>query len=143
VINNTTIMPVRLNTIEYNNYHQPVFYNPYSNPFSVYYFYAAAYHTMWVPVGGRVALTVPVVGIYPFTAVMGNHVMAGDFCGGSYVAPAGHVGPPPPSWRSPPPPVTYANRTVYVPAAQRSVRVRKVTVVGHDTSKPVGKQDTF
>lgn len=142
VINNT-ITPVRVTTIEYNEYHQPVFYNPYRNPFSVYYFYAGAYHTMWVPVGGRVALTVPVVGVYPFTAVMGSHVMAGDFCGGSYVAPAGHVGPPPPSWRPPPPPVTYVNRTVYVPSAQRSVQVRKVTVVGHDTSKSVGKQDTF
>ena len=81
------------------------------------YFYEGAYREVWIPVGGRVALTVPMVGL-PVHRGVGHYILTGDFCGGSYVAPVGHLGPPPPSWRPPPPPVTYTNRTV-VPKPNR------------------------
>ena len=103
VVNNTVVA----NSLEvtYNDYHQPTFINPYREDFRVRYFYSGSYHEIWVPIGGRIVIPVPVIGIYPFTAVSANHVWAGDFCGGSYMAPVGWVGPPPPTWRPPPPPV--------------------------------------
>ena len=143
VVVNNTVVANHWNYLEYNDYHQPTFYNPYPDPFTVRYFYGGSYREIWVPVGGRIVIPVPVVGIYPFTAVSANHVWAGDFCGGSYMAPVGWTGPPPPSWHPPPPPVVYTNRTVRVVSANRVVRVASVKVVGRDETKPVGQRDTF
>ena len=80
----------------------------------------------------------------PFTAVSTNYVQVGELLRGQLrFPPRGWVGPPPESWRPPPPPVIYTNRVVRVVSLNRTVRVNKVTVVGHDDKAPVGRRDAF
>ena len=142
VVVNNTVVANSLN-VTYTSSHEAEFINPFGEDFRVHYYYGGSYREIWVPIGGRIVIPVPVIGIYPFTAVSAHHVWAGDFCGGSYIAPAGWVGPPPPTWRPPPPPVVYTNRTVRVVSANRVVRVASVKVAGRDETRPVGQRDTY
>ena len=143
VVINNTVVANTWNHLEYNDHHQPTIYNPYTDPFRVRYYYGGGYREIWVPVGGRIVMPVPVVGIYPFTIVSANHLWAGDFCGGSYMAPVGWTGPPPPSWHPPPPPVVYTNREVRVVSANRVVRAASVKMAGRDETRPEGQRDTY
>ena len=143
IVVNNTVVANHWTYLDYDEYHRPTFYNPYTEAFTVRYFYDNAYRTVYVPAGARISISVAVVGIFPFTAVSTNYVQVGSFCGGSYIPPRGWVGPPPESWRPPPPPVIYTNRVVRVVSLNRTVRVNKVTVVGHDDNAPVGRRDAF
>ena len=96
-----------------------------------------------MPAGGRIVLNIGIVGVFPFVAVGSSFVSSGYFNGGAWIPPDdSYDGPPPPDWQ-PYNPVSYDNAYVNVAAANRSIFVNQVTVVGHDDTAPVGQQDSF
>src|SRR6202008_2400830 len=63
--------------------------------------------------------------------------------GGAWIPPYDDYDcPPAPAWQ-PYTPVYYDNAYVNVAAANRSIFVNRVPVVGHDDTLPVGQQDSF
>ena len=143
IVVNNTVRADHWTYLDYDDYRRPIFYNPYDEPFTVRYFYEGAYREVWVPIGRRIVINVPGGGVFPFTACSRSYVQVGNFYGGGFIPPLGWVGPPPPTWRPPPPPVVYTHPVVRVVKVNRTVRVNKVTVVGHDDNKPVGQRDVF
>lgn len=139
-INNVTeFRPARWDYLDYDDYHRPVIYNPIDVDLTYRYFYDGDYRTVYVPHGGRIVLVVPIVGVFPFTAVgIGGYVYTGYFNGGCW----NDDGPPPYGWH-PWAPVVYNDVDVYVPSVDRSVVINRVTVVGHDDARPYGQQDQF
>ncbi len=124
-VNNVTV--VKPNTWQYLGYEgtQPFFYNPYSGPVYVKYFYGGDYRMLWVPAAARVLMDVATAAAYPFTVVGDDFVSSGYFNGDGYVPPV------------------YDNVNVYLPAYDQSVLVDQVTYVGHDDARPAGEQDSF
>jgi hypothetical protein len=142
-IENNVFVPRRWDYIDYDDYRRPIIYNPLGVDLTYRYWYDGGYREVFVPVGGRIILTVGTVGVFPFTAVgSGGFIYTGNFYGGCYNPPPGWYGPPPPDWR-PYQPTIWNNVSVFVPAVQRTVVVNRVTVVGHDQGRPYGQQDTF
>jgi hypothetical protein len=143
ITNVTEFRPRHWDYIDYDQYRRPCFYNPIDVGLSYRYYYDGDYREVWVPAGGRIVLNVAIGGVFPFTAVgLGGYVYTGSFYGGAWVPPDGWYGPPPDYWQ-PYQPTVYNNMSVYVPAVQRTVVVNRVTVVGHDDSRPFGQQDSF
>jgi hypothetical protein len=125
IINNVNVVrPNRWDHVGYEG-RNPYFYNPYTAPVYVRYFYGGAYQTMYVPVGARMLMDVAVAAAYPYTVLGDDFVASGYFNGDGYA------------------PQVYENVNAYVPAYDQSVLVDRVTYVGHDDSRPVGQQDSF
>ena len=68
IVVNNTVVANHWTYLDYDEYHRPTFYNPYTEAFTVRYFYDNAYRTVYVPAGARISISVAVVGIFPFTA---------------------------------------------------------------------------
>ena len=135
--------PERWDYVDYDTYRRPILYNPCGEDVRYRYYYDGDYREAWVPAGGRIVLNIGMVGVFPFVAVGSSFVSSGYFNGGAWIPPDdGYAGPPPPDWQ-PYNPVDYDNAYVNVPAANRSIFVNRVTVVGHDDTLPVGQQDSF
>jgi hypothetical protein len=111
--------------VDYNNDRHPVLYNPVGVDMTFRYFYDGDYRDVYVPAGGRVVLTTAIAGMFPFTAVGVGYVSGGYFDGGGFS------------------PVMWNDVDAYVPAVERTVVVKRVTVVGHDDNAPSGQQDTM
>jgi hypothetical protein len=142
--NSELVRPRHWDYIDYDDNHRPALYNPLSEAMTFRYFYDGAYREAFVPAGGRIVLDVAAVGLFPFTAVGYSHVASGSFAGGAWIPPAGSEGPPPPSNYTPPaPPELYQDVSVLVAAANQTVAVGQVQVLGHDDSQPAGGRDTF
>ena len=88
-------------------------------------------------------LDAALAGVYPFTVVGQDYLASGLFNGGAWIPPVDWVGPPPVDWIPPELPPVWNNVYAYVPALDQTVAVDRVTLVGHDESKPVGSQDTM
>jgi len=146
--NNTNVTvnnwrPDRWDYVDYDPYRRPILYNPCGQDVRYRYYYDGDYRDAWVPAGGRIVLNIGIVGVFPFVAVGSNFVSSGYFNGGAWIPPDdSYNGPPPPDWQ-PYNPVSYDNAYVNVAAANRSIFVNKVTVVGHDDTAPAGQQDSF
>jgi hypothetical protein len=146
--NNTNITvnnwrPDRWDYVDYDPYRRPIFYNPCGEDVRYRYYYDGDYREVWVPAGGRTVLNIAIAGVFPFVALGSSFVSAGYFNGGAWIPPYdGYVGPPPPDWH-PYQPVYYDNASVNVAAANKSIFVNRVTVVGHDDTLPAGQQDSF
>ena len=141
--NHSLVRPRHWDYIDYDVYHRPVLYNPIKEAMTFRYFYDGAYRDVLVPAGGRIVLDAVNPGVYPFTAVGDNYLTAGSFDGGAWSPPDGWDGPPPPDYIAPQAPAELADVTAFVPAADQSVQVGKVLMVGHDGTLPAGSQDTF
>ena len=144
-VNNTQVIrPGSYGFVDYDRYHRPGLFNPTNEPLTVQYFYGGAYRQVYIPVGARMVMNAVNVGLYPFTVVGQSLLMAGSFLGGAWVPPYdGYDGPLPDDYVAPSEPVSYTDVNAYVPYADQSVLVDKVTMVGHDGSQPDGQQDTF
>jgi hypothetical protein len=129
--------------VDYDADHRPNLYNPLDKGMTFRYFDNGAYREAYVPAGGRMALDAATPVVYPFTAVGDDYLAAGSFYGGGFIPPDGWDGPPPADYTPPPAPEVYHDVSAYVPAADQTVQVGQVTVVGHDDSLPTGSQDTF
>jgi hypothetical protein len=129
--------------VGYDMYHRPTLYNPLTEAMTFRYFDDGAYRDVYVPAGGQVLLDIATAGVFPFTAVGDNYLASGSFNGGGWIPPDGWDGPPPPDYTPPAPPDVYQNVLADVPAANQTVQVGQVVVVGHDDSRPAGSQDTF
>jgi hypothetical protein len=146
--NNTNVTvnnwrPDRWDYVDYDPYRRPILYNPCGQDVRYRYYYDGDYREAWVPAGGRIVLNIGIVGVFPFVAVGSNFVSSGYFNGGAWIPPDdSYNGPPPPDWQ-PYNPVSYDNAYVNVPAANRSIFVNQVTVVGHDDTAPAGQRDSF
>jgi hypothetical protein len=123
--NTTVIRPRTWSFLDYDASYRPFFYNPCGQNVWVRYWYADAYRVAYVPVGGRVVLPVSDRVVYPYTVLGTDFVASGYFNGGGYAPPV------------------YRNVAAYVPTYQQTVRVSRVTYVGHDASRPVGERDSF
>jgi hypothetical protein len=134
--------PKHWDFVDYDEYRRPFFYNPVGGDVTFRYFYGGQYRTVFVPAGGRVLLDAAVAGLFAFTAVAGELLSVGSFLGGAWIPPVDWVGPPPADWQ-PWVPVAYDQVPVYFPAADQTVAVDRITMVGHDDSLPVGQQDVF
>jgi hypothetical protein len=135
--------PERWDYVDYDPYRRPILYNPCGQDVRYRYYYDGDYREAWVPAGGRIVLNIATAGVFPFVAVGSNFVSSGYFNGGAWIPPSdGYEGPPPPDWQ-PYNPVSYDNAYVNVAAADRSIFVNRVTVVGHDDAAPAGQQDSF
>lgn len=144
VVNNNITTVNNWTYIDYDDWHRPVFYNPYDYGYNVRYYYESSWRVVWIPPRQRIVLSVSIGGVFPFTAVGGGYIQAGYFQGGCWTPPPTCVTcGPPPGWRPPPPPVVYNNVSVNLVSINRQAMVKKVTVVGRDNSKPVGQQDVF
>jgi hypothetical protein len=137
------VRPTAWKYIDYDLYHRPMLYNPLRQALTFHFFYDRAYRDVFVAAGARVVLDAINAGVYPFTAVGDDYLTAGSFDGGAFSPPDGWDGPPPASYVAPVPPMTLADVNAYVPAADQTVQVGKVTMVGHDDTQPAGSQDTF
>jgi hypothetical protein len=135
--------PRRWNYVDYDAYHRPALYNPTTEAMTFRYFYDGAYREVGVAAGGRALLDVATAGVFPFTGVSDSYLVSGSFNGGAFIPPDDGTGAPPADYTPPPPPAVYQNVSAYVPAANQTVQVGQVVVVGHDDSKPAGSQDTF
>jgi hypothetical protein len=129
--------------VDYDAYHRPTLYNPLKEGTTFRYFYNGAFREVHVPAGGRIVLDIATAALFPFTAVSDSYVASGSFYGGGWTPPQDWNGPPPPDYSPPVPPTVYSDVTAYVPAANTTVQVGKVTVVGHDEGQPAGGQDIF
>jgi hypothetical protein len=123
--NQTLVRPRHWNWLDYDADHHPALYNPLTEAMTFRYFYNGARREVYVAAGSRVVLEVATTGTFPFTAVSDSYVASGSFYGGTT------------------PPTVYQNVTASIPAANQSVQVGQVTVVGHDPNQPAGSQDTF
>jgi hypothetical protein len=141
--NQELVRPRHWDYVDYDDNHRPALYNPLSEAMTFRYFYDGAYREAFVPAGGRIVLDAAAAGVVPFTAVGYSHVVSGSFYGGAWIPPAGSSGPPPPNYTPPAPPEVYQNVSAYVAAANQTVAVGQVVVVGHDAGQPAGSQDTF
>jgi len=139
----TLARPRHWEYVDYDEYHRPNLYNPLGEGMTFRYFYGGAYHEAHVPAGGRIVLDVSVTGVFPFTAVSDSYLASGSFTGGAWVPPEGWSGPPPATYTPPAPPTVYHDVSARIPAANQTIEVGQVLVVGHDGSQPVGSQDTF
>jgi hypothetical protein len=143
VNNQALVRPRHWDYLDYDVYHRATLYNPLTEAMTFRYFYNGAYREVSVAAGGRVVLDVATVGVFPFTAVSDSYVASGSFTGGAWIPPDGWDGPPPPDYTPPAPPTVYHDVSAYIPAANQTVQVGQVTVVGHNDSQPAGSQDTF
>ncbi|OBK49382.1 hypothetical protein [Mycobacterium sp. 1081908.1] len=141
--NQELVRPRHWDYVDYDDNHRPALYNPLSEAMTFRYFYDGAYREAFVPAGGRIVLDAAATGVFPFTAVGYSHVASGSFYGGAWIPPAGSSGPPPPSYNPPAPPEVYQDVAAYVAAANQTVAVGQVVVLGHDAGQPAGSQDTF
>ncbi|WP_156687724.1 hypothetical protein [Mycobacterium sp. Marseille-P9652] len=141
--NQELVRPRHWDYVDYDEDHRPALYNPLSEAMTFRYRYNGAYREAFVPAGGRIVLDVAAAGEYPFTAVGFSHVASGSFHGGAWIPPAGSDVPPPRTYAAPPPPELYQDVPAYVAAANQTVVVGQVQVLGHDDSQPAGGQDTF
>jgi hypothetical protein len=141
--NRELVRPRHWDYVDYDDSHRPALYNPLSEAMTFRYFYDGAYREAFVPAGGRIVLDAAAVGVVPFTAVGYSHVASGSFYGGAWIPPAGSNGPPPPNYTPPAPPDVYQDVSAYVAAANQTVEIGQVVVVGHDAGQPAGSQDTF
>jgi hypothetical protein len=141
--NQTLARPRHWGYLDYDEYHRPSLYNPLSEAMTFRYFYSGAYREAYLPAGGRIVLDVSVAGVFPFTAVSDNYLVSGSFNGGAFIPPQGWGGPPPATYTPPTPPTVYRDVSARIPAANQTVQVGEVLVVGHDASQPAGSQDTF
>ena len=135
--------PRRWSYVDYDAYHRPALYNPTTEAMTFRYFYDGAYREVGVAPGARAVLDVAAAGVFPFTGVSDSYLVSGSFDGGAFIPTDDGTGPPPADYTPPPPPPLYQNVSAYVPAANQTVQVGQVVVVGHDDSKPAGSQDTF
>jgi hypothetical protein len=143
VDNLAQIRPRHWDYLDYDVYHRPSLYNPLTEAMTFRYFYSGEYRQVYVAAGSRTVLDVATVGAFPFTAVGENYLTVGSFTGGAWIPPEGWDGPPPPDYTPPAVPPVYQDVAAYVPAANQTVQVGQVQVVGHDPSQPAGSQDTF
>ncbi|MCV7378569.1 hypothetical protein BST11_01370 [Mycobacterium alsense] len=141
--NQELVRPRHWDYIDYDDNRRPVLYNPLREAVTFRYFYDGAYREAFVAAGGRIVLDAAAVGLFPFTAVGYSHVASGSFYGGASIPAPGSNGPPPPTYAPPARPEVYQNIAVLVAAADKTVAVGQVQVVGHDASQPAGGQDTF
>jgi hypothetical protein len=141
--NQALVRPRHWDWVDYDAYHRPTLYNPLTEAMTFRYFYNGADREVYVAAGSRVVLDVATGGVFPFTAVSDSYVASGSFYGGAWIPPDGWSGPPPPDYTPPAPPQVYQDVSAYIPAADQTVQVGQVTVVGHDDSQPAGSQDTF
>jgi hypothetical protein len=141
--NQELVRPRHWDYVDYDDNHRPALFNPLGEAMTFRYFYDGAYREAFVPAGGRIVLDAATVGVVPFTAVGYSHVVAGSFYGGAWIPPAGSSGPPPPNYTPPAPPEVYQNVAANVVAANQTVAVGQVVVLGHDAGQPAGSQDTF
>jgi hypothetical protein len=132
------VQPRHWDYIDYDVYHRPVLY-PIGEAMTFHFFYSGAYRDVYVPAGGRVAMDVASVGVFPFTAVGESYVVSGSFYGGAWIPPESWSGPPPQDHTPPAPPSVHHDVSV----DNQTVQVGQVIVVGHDDSQPAGSQDTF
>jgi hypothetical protein len=143
-VNNTTFLrPQRFDYIDYDLYRRPFLFNPMDTPLTFRYFYDNAFREAFVEPGARLVLDAAAAGVYPFTVVGLDYLASGLFNGGAWIPPLDWVGPPPIDWVPPVPPPVWDNVYAYVPALDQTVAVDRVTLVGHDESKPIGSQDTL
>jgi hypothetical protein len=141
--NQQIIRPAHWQYVDYDQYYRPTFYNPAPVPVTIRYPYGGSYHEAYLPVGEQLVLDAVIAGVYAFTVVGENYLMAGNFLGGAWIPPAGWDGPAPADY-VPPEPVTFVNTPAVVPAADDGrVQLGKVTMVGHDPARPAGSQDAF
>jgi hypothetical protein len=143
VDNKVIINPKHWDYLDYDKYNRPVLYNPLDVPMTFRYYYNGDYREVYVEVGSRIVLDIDIPGVFPFTAVGGDYVTAGNFNGGAWIPPDGWDGPPPETYTPPPPPQQWQNMNVSVPDTPQPVLADKVLFVGHDESRPVGEQDAF
>jgi len=129
--------------VDYDAYHRPTLYNPLKEGATFRYFFDGAFREVQVPAGGRIVLDIATAALFPFTMVSDSYVASGSFYGGGWTPPQDWSGPPPQDYSPPAPPTVYSDVTAYIPAANETVQVGKVTVVGHDEGQPAGSQDTF
>jgi hypothetical protein len=137
------VRPRHWEYIDYDDNHRPTLYNPLTEAMTFRYFYDGAYREAFVPAGGRIVLDAAAVGLFPFTAVGFSHVAAGSFYGGASIPPPGSDAAPPPNYTAPTPLETYQDVSTFVAAANQTVGVGQVQVLGHDDRQPVGSQDSF
>jgi hypothetical protein len=144
VDNQTLVRPRHWDYIDYDDYHRPTLYNPLTEAMTFRYSYNGAYREAFVAAGARIVLDVATVGLFPFTAVGYSHLASGSFYGvGAPTTPGGWDSPPSPDNTAPAPPTVYPDVSAYIPAANQTMQVGHVMVVGHDGSQPAGSQDTF
>ncbi|MCV7396077.1 hypothetical protein [Mycobacterium paraseoulense] len=144
VDNQRLIRPRHWDYVDYDDaYRRPALYNPLNQAMTFHYSYNGADREAYLPAGTRILLDAATVGVVPFTAVGDGWVASGSFYGGGSVPPVGFNGPPPPDYRQPEPPKVYQNVLVAVPAANQTVEVGQVSVVGMDNSQPAGSRDTI
>ena len=143
-VNNVPIVrPARFDFVDYDLYRRPFLFNPLDTGLTFRYFYDNAFREAFVAPGARLVLDAAIAGVYPFTVVGLDYLASGLFNGGAWVPPVDWVGPPPVDWVPPELPPVWNNVYAYVPALDQTVAVDRVTLVGHDESKPVGSQDTM
>jgi hypothetical protein len=144
VDNQELVRPRQWGFVDHDAYHRPTLYNPLSSPTTFHYTYNGAAQQVTVAAGGRIALNIATVAVFPFTAVSDSYLASGSFTGGAWIPPEGWGGDSPPADYTPPAdPTVYQDVSAYIPDAGQTVQVGQVTVVGHDDSKPTGSQDTF
>ncbi|OBI20122.1 hypothetical protein [Mycobacterium sp. E2497] len=144
VDNQRLIRPRHWDYVDYDDaYRRPALFNPLKEGMVFRYSYNGADREAYLPAGARIVLDAATVGVVPFTAVGDSWVAAGSFYGGGSVPPDGFNGPPPPDFKPPAPPKVYQNVLVAVPAANQTLEVAQVAVVGRDESQPGGSQQTF
>ncbi|OBH15595.1 hypothetical protein A9X03_22015 [Mycobacterium sp. E1715] len=144
VDNQRLVRPRHWDYVDYDDaFRRPALYNPLNQAMTFRYSYGGADREAYVPPGARIVLDAATVGVVPFTAVGDGWVVSGSFYGGGSVPPDGFNGPPPPDYKPPEPPKLYQNVLVSVPAANQTLEVGQVSVVGRDESQPGGSQDLF
>ena len=144
VDNQRLVRPRHWDYVDYDDaYRRPALFNPLKEGMVFRYSYDGADREAYLPAGARIVLDAATVGVVPFTAVGDSWVAAGSFYGGGSLPPDGSNGPPPPNYKPPEPPKLYRNVLVAVPAANQTLEVGQVGVVGRDESQPGGSQQTF
>ncbi|OBG81817.1 hypothetical protein [Mycobacterium sp. E3305] len=144
VDNQRLVRPRHWDYVDYDDaFRRPALYNPLNQAMTFRYSYGGADREAYLPPGARIVLDAATVGVVPFTAVGDGWVVSGSFYGGGSVPPDGFNGPPPPDYKPPEPPKLYQNVLVSVPAANQTLEVGQVSVVGRDESQPGGSQDVF
>lgn len=123
--------------VQYDQWYQPVFVNPYRVPIQLAYTYAGQPYVVSVPPLQRAVVNAPRPGVYSFTALVPkdsgggvSSVSVGSFSGGGYVPRPGQ--PPPPK---PAVPTTYQNVVVRFDFGNdkyKPVLIKSVTDLGND-----------
>lgn len=144
VDNQRLVRPRHWDYVDYDDaYRRPALFNPLKEGMVFRYSYDGADREAYLPAGARIVLDAATVGVVPFTAVGDSWVAAGSFYGGGSLPTDGSNGPPPPNYKPPEPPKLYRNVLVAVPAADQTLEVGQVGVVGRDEGQPGGSQQTF